>query len=298
MTSSSVWLTEEGQLDASGVGERRMLADPGEQGERRLQELVAVSRCVEAATSGVFLNRGNSPSRHVTSWHAERSLDDRLINQAHDTDLYSAKADAAMARYAAGDDGAFPMLRDALLPRLERYVARNERDSDRAQDLVQATFERLVLARGRFVIGSRVTPWALCILRRLHIDQLRRRRELRLLDGDDEPLQPSCDDPTPDTCVESKEVVAMIRGVVAELPRLQREACELVYFDQMQYSEVAEVLGVTIAAIKQRVLRAHRAMRAELIVAATERDAVELSPMGETKGAWSRRASLSASSRR
>src|SRR5688500_12913937 len=85
-------------------------------------------------------------------------------------------ADAAMERYARGEDEAFSELYDALAPRIRRYLLRASGDPGRADDLLQQTMLQIHRARGRFIAGAEVLPWAFAIARRLLIDSLRRRR--------------------------------------------------------------------------------------------------------------------------
>ncbi len=76
-------------------------------------------------------------------------------------------ATSAMDRYAQGDDAAFSELYDALAPRLYGYLLRQTRNNARAEDLTQQTFLQMHCARGRFVRGADVVPWAFAIARRL-----------------------------------------------------------------------------------------------------------------------------------
>src|SRR5262249_51768481 len=71
--------------------------------------------------------------------------------------------DAAMERYAAGDDTAFGAVYDALASRLHRYIRRQMKESQAAEDLLQETFLRMHKARGTFVTGAAVLPWAFAI---------------------------------------------------------------------------------------------------------------------------------------
>src|SRR5258708_12316377 len=100
-----------------------------------------------------------------------------------------------MDRYANGDDGAFGDLYDLLAPRLYGYLVRQTRNTARAEDLVQQTFLQMHCARGRFVPGADVVPWAFAIARRLLIDGVRRSGrevslELREEAGAPPPLSP------------------------------------------------------------------------------------------------------------
>src|SRR6476646_8553344 len=85
-----------------------------------------------------------------------------------------AAADAAMERYASGDASAFGELYDRLAPRLYGYLLRQTKDFSRAEDLVQQTMLQIHCARGQFVRGAAVLPWAFAISRRLLIDETRR----------------------------------------------------------------------------------------------------------------------------
>src|SRR5262245_44599620 len=79
----------------------------------------------------------------------------------------TAAGDAAMERYAAGDDASFDALYDSLAARLYSYLRRHVRDPQRCDDLFQETFLRMHKARGSFVRGATVLPWAFAIARRL-----------------------------------------------------------------------------------------------------------------------------------
>src|SRR6478609_1430017 len=79
-------------------------------------------------------------------------------------------ANEAMDRYAGGDASAFPILYDALAPRIEGLVRRRTFDPSRIDDIVQQTFERIHRARGTFIRGSDVLSWAFKIARNLCLD--------------------------------------------------------------------------------------------------------------------------------
>jgi RNA polymerase sigma-70 factor (ECF subfamily) len=70
-----------------------------------------------------------------------------------------------MDRYAQGDDSAFAELYDGLAPRLLGFLVRQTRDQAKAEDIVQQTMLQIHRARGRFLPGAEVTPWAFAIAR-------------------------------------------------------------------------------------------------------------------------------------
>jgi RNA polymerase sigma-70 factor (ECF subfamily) len=171
-------------------------------------------------------------------------------------------ADAAMDRYASGDDTAFSELYDLLAPRLHGYFLRQTRDGDLAGDLTQQTLLKIHRARGQFLRGAAVTPWAFAIGRRLLLDSLRRnRREVRSVEGEETLERAPADLPTADELVQAQETAGRIRVALQRLPESQRVAFELVKQEGLSLAEAAEVLGTTVAAVKLRAHRAYVALR-------------------------------------
>lgn len=178
----------------------------------------------------------------------------------------NAALDAAMDRYARGDDSAFEEIYDGLAPRLQSFLVRYTRDRARAEDVVQQTMLQIHRARGRFMPGAQVVPWAFAIARRLLIDHHRRGgREVLAPTGDDDRSQllASVDAPADDVAI-AKEVAGRLSTVLAGLPENQRVAFELIKQDGLSVAEAAQVLGTTVAAVKLRAHRAYEAMRAVL----------------------------------
>jgi RNA polymerase sigma-70 factor (ECF subfamily) len=165
-----------------------------------------------------------------------------------------------MDRYADGDEDAFGQLYDALAPRLTSFLSRSLRDPARVADLVQDTMLRMHCARGRFVRGSPVTPWAFTIARRLLLDGARRKKFEQLSSGEAE-TERSSDEPPPDEVVGSLQQSRAILQAVSQLPDTQRAAFELVHYGELTYAEAAETLRITVAGVKLRVHRANSTIR-------------------------------------
>jgi RNA polymerase sigma-70 factor (ECF subfamily) len=174
--------------------------------------------------------------------------------------------DAAMDRYASGDDAAFDALYNGLSPRLFAFLVRMTRDAARAEDLVQQTFLQMHRARGRFVRGAEVLPWAFAIARRLFIDGTRRgRREVLSNDSDaDRANEPASPDASGEEILRARELAAAISKVVATLPEAQRVAFELIKWEGLSVAQVAQVTGASVTATKLRAHRAYEALREAL----------------------------------
>jgi RNA polymerase sigma-70 factor (ECF subfamily) len=171
-----------------------------------------------------------------------------------------------MDRYAQGDDAAFAELYDLLAPRLLRYLTRQTGNVARAEDLVQQTFMRIHRARGRFLPGAAVVPWAMAIARRLLIDELRYRKAERLARSleDEGALDVADRGPSAADLVAASQLARRVQRELAKLPDAQREAFELIKEEELSLAEAAAVLGTTVTAVKLRAHRAYQALRSAL----------------------------------
>ena len=131
---------------------------------------------------------------------------------------------------------------------------------------MQQTFLQMHRARGRFIPGAEVMPWAFAIGRRLLIDSGRRgKREVLSADGNDESENRSVSkEPAADAVFEAHETAVRIQQVLVRLPEAQRVAFELIKQDGLSLAEAAQVLGTTVAAVKLRAHRAYEALRGAL----------------------------------
>ncbi len=202
---------------------------------------------------------------------ADEALDERGVKSSGSGSPRTRDLDAAMDRYARGDDAAFGEVYDKLAPRLFAFLLRHTRDRAKAEDVVQQTMLQMHRARGRFLPGAEVTPWAFAIARRLVIDQHRRSGREVLSPTEDEAgaLLVSLDAAADELAI-AKEVAVRLGQELERLPANQRVAFELIKQDGLSVAEAAQVLGTTVAAVK---LRAHRAYEALRRVLATQAEA-------------------------
>jgi RNA polymerase sigma-70 factor (ECF subfamily) len=186
-------------------------------------------------------------------------------------------ADAAMERYACGDDAAFAELYDELAPRLYRLAMRWTRSRSSAEDTVQQTLLQIHAARHRFVRGGAVIPWAYAIARRLLIDLGRRgaHEELRA-DGVHDADEPATG-PSADEALHRRRVEAEARRDFARLPAGWRDAFELVKLEGLSVAETAEALGITRGMVKIRTHRATAALR-EVVARRLRRSSRKIRP--------------------
>jgi RNA polymerase sigma-70 factor, ECF subfamily len=175
-----------------------------------------------------------------------------------------------MERYSKGDEAAFGELYDAIAPRLLGFLRKATRDDFAAEDLMQQTLLHMHRARGSFIPGAPVMPWAFAIARRLTIDSARRHRlERRLFadaPADDDRLtyEPAAPMATADELLHARRLERRVQQQLDALPEIQRTAYKLLQQEGVSLKGAAELLGTSVSAVKLRAHRAYRALRAVL----------------------------------
>jgi len=174
------------------------------------------------------------------------------------------RANAAMERYAQGDESAFASVYDAVAPRVHAYLIRQARDRVVADDLLQQTLLQIHRKRATYVAGLPVLPWAFAIARRLYIDECRRRKTDALWSARDVGEDDRRAWALPDDEVATREAARLVEAELLRMPGNQRVAFELLKVDGLSHQEAAQALGTTVNAVKLRAFRAYTAIRTVL----------------------------------
>ncbi len=177
----------------------------------------------------------------------------------------ASELDAAMDRYADGDDRAFAVIYDLLAPRLMAFLRKSVRDAALVEDLTQATLLQMHRARGQFLRGSAVLPWAFAIARRLLIDDLRKHKHAaKQALGDDLLVSLAGSEASPLAAFEASQLAAVVDEALAAMPEAHRTAFRLLKVDGLSVAESAELLGASETTIKMRAHRAYEHLRAAI----------------------------------
>jgi len=134
---------------------------------------------------------------------------------------------------------------------------------------MQQTLLHMHRARGSFIPGAPVLPWAFAIARRLMTDHARRRRvELRVfseaLADDDRIVYEPAATAAADDVLHARRLEVRLQQRIDALPELQRTAYWLLQQEGLSLKRAAEVLGTSVTAVKLRAHRAYVALRAVL----------------------------------
>jgi len=149
------------------------------------------------------------------------------------------------------------------------------KDPEDAADLTQEAFIRLFRALPQYNGESRFTTWLYRLVVNLGRDELRKRGRqvpIMLSAADEEELDPMlsvADDDRwsdPAQALDSQELRETIRQALGQLEEHHRLVLTLYYFDDMKYTDIAEILDLPLNTVKSHIRRGKERLAALLEV--------------------------------
>lgn len=168
----------------------------------------------------------------------------------------------------AGRESGFEELVRCYQRPIAAYVYRMVGDYDAALDLTQEVFIKVYGSLSRYRAEFKFSTWIYKIARNAAIDYLRRAaaRETAISGDDDRPATVvESRRLTPEQESERNERCSEIEMVVRLLPAAYRELIVLRHSNDLSYDEIAEVTGLPLGTVKNRLFRAREAMRDLLV---------------------------------
>jgi RNA polymerase sigma-70 factor (ECF subfamily) len=182
--------------------------------------------------------------------------------------------DELLRRYQRGDTRALGTLYDRHAPRVRAFVCRM--GPERADDLVQDVFLRVVRGAGEFHGQSKFSTWLFAIARNVCLDTARRDK-FRKMPSLDAPLGSDPDDrtmgetirdesPSSDALRQSSDIEfrKAFDRAIATLPSEQREVFLMREFGDLQFAEIATMTGANENTVKSRMRYALDGLRRAL----------------------------------
>ncbi len=144
-------------------------------------------------------------------------------------------------------------------PAVFGYLHRMSEDRHIAEDLTSDTFYRAMRAVDGFRGDASMKTWLLRIARNLYLN--RRRRESRsqsLDDLEDRGELVAAQEPDPEARFIRDEEGERVRRALRSLEEADRSILFLAAEDELSCGEIAEVLEISVPAVKTRLFRARR----------------------------------------
>ena len=147
------------------------------------------------------------------------------------------------------------VLFDRYHAKLFNFYMRLTGDRALSEDLVQDVFYRILKYRHTYRPGSPFKAWMYQVARNARRDNFHRQHiEVEFEEQMAEPLTPK------DTLADEQQN-QLLRRALLQLPEDKREVLLLSRFQEMKYSEIAQILGCQVGTVKVRVFRAMQELR-------------------------------------
>lgn len=150
--------------------------------------------------------------------------------------------------------------------RVFQFLLSKLNDSFVAGDLLNDTMMEVWRAAGRFQGRSKVTTWLLGIAQHKVLDYWRQQGRRQFTELDDTMI-----DEDPNADLEALTLAArdrqQLHACMAKLSPEHREVLHLVFFEELNYEEIGEIIGVPEGTVKSRVYHAKQLMKRQLTLA-------------------------------
>jgi RNA polymerase sigma-70 factor (ECF subfamily) len=166
----------------------------------------------------------------------------------------------------SGDHEAFAELCRRHAQPVRRRILAIVRHQEDAEDALQETLLRAYANLGRFRRSCKFSTWITAIGINAALAVIRKRKTRREADMELDGIEGSTWDvvdqaPDPERCVAKGQIILFLRKKVQALPPKIQEVVASYYGHEYSLQEAAEALGISVAAVKSRLLRGRRNLR-------------------------------------
>lgn len=155
--------------------------------------------------------------------------------------------------YVRGNNRAFDELLSRNQSKLFSYILFVVRDEDKANDLFQETFVKVItkLHQVRYVDSGKFGAWIMRIAHNVIMDWYREQRSRNLIEPTDEnDLSNLSGNEILDSNVENRyvndQIMVDVKNMMNMLPPTQREVVFMRFYQDLSFKEIAETTGVSI----------------------------------------------------
>ncbi len=159
----------------------------------------------------------------------------------------------------------FPTIYDTYQPKIRRYLIRLVGESE-ADDLTQEVFVKVNNSLAEFREEASLSTWVYRIATNSALDKLRspafHRSEPQIEDDDS---GTSGKQPSAEQQVVRKQMDECLQSYMDRLPETQRTVFLLSELEGLKNKEIADILGISLGAVKIRLHRAKESLKADLM---------------------------------
>lgn len=155
--------------------------------------------------------------------------------------------------YINGDNSAFDELLSRNQSKLFSYILFVVRDEDKANDLFQETFVKVItkLHEKRYVDSGKFSAWIMRIAHNVMMDWYREQRARNLIElSEENNLSNLSKNDILEINVENRyvndQIMTDVKKMMNMLPPTQREVVFMRFYQNLSFKEIAELTGVSI----------------------------------------------------
>jgi len=176
---------------------------------------------------------------------------------------------ALMKRIGEGDEQAFRQLVERHQGLVVGTVSKMLRNTSDSEDIAQQVFLRVWKHAKRYKPRAKFTTYLFTITRNLVFNESRRRSRKKEVSADEREenshrLIEDRPEYQPDAEMLQSELQQAVDQAIAALPETQRMAVVLRRYDQLPYEEIAEILEISLPAVKSLLFRARTTLKESL----------------------------------
>jgi RNA polymerase sigma factor (sigma-70 family) len=140
------------------------------------------------------------------------------------------------------------------------------RDRAQAEEVLQTVYLKILEGKACFRGEASLKTWLFAVIRKTAIGEHRKNllRKLRWADSSEQGMRSVCPLEQPEVAFEKSETQALFQNALKSLPRRQREALHLVFYQDLSLSEAADVMGISIGSARQHYDRGKKRLRESL----------------------------------
>lgn len=170
-----------------------------------------------------------------------------------------------MVKFKEGDRSAFEILFEKYHRPILNFCYRFLKDQFDAEEVAQETFIQMYRAAPDYQPLTKFSTWLYTIAKNICLNRLRKGRidtlsDIEVMDNEGLLQQDKLgsSDPTPHQELEQKELAGIVKKAVEGLPESLRLPLILRRYQELSYEEIAQVVGISVTAVKLRLYRARR----------------------------------------
>ncbi|MDZ4797486.1 MAG: sigma-70 family RNA polymerase sigma factor [Bryobacteraceae bacterium] len=175
-----------------------------------------------------------------------------------------------MLKVRDGDPASFALLLERHRAPVIHFLFRMIQNQAIAEELAQEVFLRVYRSRASYEPTAKFTTWLFRIATHLALNQIRDRRHEKGAESLDEETKDGMSRQLPDRLPNVEQSLLRqarmqeVRIAIEALPAKQKAAVLMHKYQEMEYSQIAGVLGCSESAVKSLLFRAYETLRSRL----------------------------------